>query len=378
MMGDAITGGGAMRIGTPKEIKDNENRVGLTPTGVATLRAAGHDVIVERGAGGGCDFSDTDYVASGATLASAAEAWSAELVVKVKEPLDAEYGQLRGQIVLTYFHLAGASPALTTALLASNTTAVAYETVEDANGRLPLLAPMSAVAGSMAPIVGAYYLAKFNGGRGTLLGTLLGTPHGEVAIVGDGVVGRHACQVASALGARVTMFGLRPGRAAAAERRSSVRYVLSTEANIAARLPNVDLLVGAVLRAGARAPHVVSEAMVATMPRGSVIVDVSIDQGGCIATSRPTSHSSPVFVAHGVTHYCVTNMPGAYPRTATLALTEATLPFVVRLATGGLAAVAEDPGFAKGVNTHAGKIRSAVVAEALGLTGSYEPWPAAR
>jgi alanine dehydrogenase len=367
-----------MKIGTPKEIKDNENRVGLTPTGVATLRSAGHEVLVESGAGRGCGFDDADYVASGARLGTADEAWSAELVVKVKEPLETEYRQLRGQIVFTYFHLAGVPPALTEALLASNTTAVAYETVEDASGRLPLLAPMSAVAGSMAPLVGGYYLAKFNGGRGTLLGTVLGTPHGEVAIVGDGVVGRHACDVASALGARVTVFGLRPERAAAFERRPSVRYVLSTETNIGARLPDVDLLVGAVLRAGARAPHVVSEAMVETMPSGSVIVDVSIDQGGCIATSRPTSHSSPVFVAHGVTHYCVTNMPGAYPRTATLALTEATLPYVLRLATGGLEAVAEDSGFAKGVNTHAGKLRSAVVAEALALTGRYEPWPATK
>jgi alanine dehydrogenase len=367
-----------MRIGTPREIKDNENRVGLTPQGVAALRAAGHDVIVERGAGSGCGFGDADYAASGAVLGTADDAWSVELVVKVKEPLEAEYRQLRGQIVFTYFHLAGVPPALTAALLASRTTALAYETVEDASGRLPLLAPMSAVAGSMAPLVGGYYLAKFNGGRGTLLGTVLGTPHGEVAIIGDGVVGRHACDVASALGARVTIFGLRPERAAAFARHPSVRYVLSTERSIAARLPEVDLLVGAVLRAGARAPHVVSEAMVATMPQGSVIVDVSIDQGGCVATSRPTSHSSPVFVAHGVTHYCVTNMPGAYPRTATLALTEATLPYVLRLASGGLAAVAADPGFAKGVNTHAGRIRSAVVAEALRQQDRYEPWPAGK
>jgi alanine dehydrogenase len=367
-----------MRIGTPKETKDNENRVGITPAGVAALRAAGHEVIVERGAGAGCDFSDADYAASGAALGTADEAWSAELVVKVKEPLEAEYPRLRGQIVFTYLHLAGVAPALTDALLASGTTAIAYETVEDERGRLPLLAPMSAVAGSMAPLVGGYYLAKFNGGRGTLLGTVLGTPHGEVAIIGDGVVGRHACAVASALGARVTVFGRRREHAAAFERHEAVRYVLSTEEAIAAQLPKVDLLVGAVLLAGARAPHVVSEAMVATMPQGSVIVDVSIDQGGCIATSRPTSHSSPVFVAHGVTHYCVTNMPGAYPRTATVALTDATLPYVQRLADRGLAALAADPGFAKGVNTHAGRIRSAVVAEALGLKSRYEPWSAAK
>jgi alanine dehydrogenase len=365
-----------VRVGTPKEIKDNENRVGLTPAGVAALRAAGHDVVVERGAGAGCGFSDADYAQSGAVLGSAGDAWRQQLVVKVKEPLESEYGHLRGQIVFTYFHLAGVPAALTSALLDTATTAIAYETVED-SGRLPLLAPMSAIAGSMAPLMGGYYLAKFNGGRGTLLGTVLGAGHGQVAIVGDGVVGRHACDVASALGARVTVFGLAPQRATEFERRPNVRYALSTPENIAARLRDVDLLVGAVLRAGARTPHVVTEPMVATMPPGSVIVDVSIDQGGCIATSRPTSHSSPVFTMHGVTHYCVTNMPGAYPRTATLALTAATLPYVLKLANGGLAAVASDPGFAKGVNTHAGKLRYAAVAEALGMLERYEPWPAA-
>ncbi len=365
-----------MRIGTPREIKDHESRVGLAPAGVAALRCAGHDVVVEHDAGRSCGFGDAEYVAAGAVLGSADDVWSTELVVKVKEPLESEYPRFHGQIVFTYFHLAGAPPALTTALLASGTTAIAYETVEDRHARLPLLAPMSAVAGSMAPLVGAYYLATFNGGRGTLLGTVLGAPHGEVVIVGDGVVGRHACDVASALGARVTVFGQRPENAAAFERHARVRYVLSSEQSIAAQLPSADLLIGAVLRAGARAAHVVSEAMVETMPRGSVIVDVSIDQGGCVATSRPTTHSSPVFVAHGVTHYCVTNMPGAYPRTATLALTDATLPYVLRLASGGLAMVAADPGFAKGVNTHAGLIRSAVVAEALGLGDRYEPWPA--
>ncbi len=365
-----------MKIGMPKETKDNENRVGLVPAGVAVLRAAGHEVVVERGAGLGCGFADTDYVASGASLGTADDAWHQSLVVKVKEPLESEYRRLRGQVVFTYFHLAGAPAALTSALLDSGTTAIAYETVEDVSGHLPLLAPMSAIAGGMAPLMGAYYLAKFTGGRGTLLGTVLGAGHGEVAVIGDGVVGRHACDVASALGARVTVFGLAPQRAADFERRSNVRYSLSTPDGIAARLRESDLVIGAVLRAGARAPHVVTEAMVATMPQGSVIVDVSIDQGGCVATSRPTSHSAPVFVAHGVTHYCVTNMPGAYPRTATLALTAVTLPYVLRLAGGGLSAVAADPGFAKGVNTHAGRLRNAAVADALHLEPVYEPWPA--
>jgi alanine dehydrogenase len=366
-----------VKIGLPKETKDNENRVGLAPTGVAALRAAGHEIVIERGAGLGSGFSDAEYTARGATLGTAAEAWAAELVVKVKEPLEPEYRHLTGQIVFAFFHLAGVPSALTTALLESGTTAIAYETVQDPQGRLPLLAPMSAIAGGMASLMGSYYLAKFNGGRGTLLGTVLGESHGEVVILGDGVVGRHACDVASALGAHVTVFGLTPQRAAEFERHPNVRYVQSTPTSIAERLPQVDLLVGAVLSIGARAPHIVTEAMVASMPTGAVVVDVSIDQGGCIATSRPTSHSSPVFVAHGVTHYCVTNMPSAYPRTATVALTAATQPYVLRLATGGLAAVAADPGFAKGVNVEGGRIRHHAVAAALGQQQLYAPWPAA-
>ena len=364
-----------MRVGTPRETKDRENRVGLTPEGVAALRREGHEVVIERGAGLGSGFADADYAAQGATLGSADEAWKADLVVKVKEPLGSEYRHLAGQIVFTYFHLAGAPRALTAQLLDRGTTALAYETVTDARGRLPLLAPMSAIAGNMAPLMGSYYLAKFNGGRGTLLGTVLGRSHGEVAVVGDGVVGRHACDVASALGARVTVFGLRQENAAVFERHPGVRYRLSTPESLAAHLPSVDLLVGAVLRIGARTPHVVTATMVSSMPPGSVIVDVSIDQGGCVATSRPTSLSSPVFVAHGVTHYCVTNMPGAYPRTATLALTDATLPYVLRVAAGGMAAVAADPGFAKGVNTHGGFITHRAVAESLGESRHYRPWP---
>jgi alanine dehydrogenase len=363
-----------MRVGTPKEIKDQEYRVGLTPAGVAALRAAGHTVVVERDAGNGAGFTDDEYVASGATLGSAAEAWGSELVVKVKEPLPEEYGYLRDQIVFTYFHLAGVAHELTEQLLAAGTTAVAYETVE-ADGRLPLLAPMSAIAGAMAPLVGAHYLARVAGGRGTLLGTVLGQSQGNVAIVGDGVVGRHACDAASALGASVTLLGRHAERAPDFERRHGVKYAVATPANIAAAAGAADLLIGAVLRSGARAPHVVAEEMVARMAPGAVIVDVSIDQGGCVATSRPTSHSAPTFVAHGVTHYCVTNMPGAYPRTATMALTAATLPYVLRLADDGLSAVETDAGFAKGVNTHSGRIRNRAVAEALGQTARFVPWP---
>jgi alanine dehydrogenase len=280
-------------------------------------------------------------------------------------------------MLFAYLHLAGAPPALTSALLASRTTAIAYETVEDERGRLPLLIPMSAIAGTMAPLMGAYHLAQSSGGRGTLLGTVLGHAHGSVVIVGDGVVGRHACDAASGLGANVTVFGITPERAAEFEHDPAVRYVLSTPAGLAAALRDADLLIGAVLRVGARAEHVITKELVASMPAGSVIVDVSIDQGGCVETSRPTTHSHPTFVAHGVTHYCVTNMPGAYPRTATVALTAATLPYVRRLAARGLAALADDPGFARGLNVHAGDVTYRAVAEALGLLERYRPYPAA-
>jgi alanine dehydrogenase len=363
-----------MRIGTPKETKDQEYRVGLTPAGAAALRAAGHTVVVEFGAGSGSGFADADYAAAGAELGSAAEAWASDLVVKVKEPLPPEYHHLRAQMLFTYLHLAGAPPELTAALLAAGTTAIAYETVEDARGKLPLLAPMSAIAGAMAPLVGGHYLARFNGGRGTLLGTVLGRCEGRVAIVGDGVVGRHACDAASALGANVTLLGRHAERAAELERRPGVRYALATPANVAHAVAGADLVIGAVLTAGARAPRVVTEAMVASMAEGTVVVDVSIDQGGCVATSRPTSHSSPTFLAHGVTHYCVTNMPGAYPRTATVALAAATLPYALRLAQAGLSAAESDAGLAKGINIHAGRIRCRAVAEALGQTNRYAPW----
>ena len=360
-----------MRIGVPKEIKDSEDRVALTPSGAAALVQRGHEVTIERGAGSGAGFRDSDYAASGAALGDAAACWSSALVVKVKEPLAAEYPNFRGQIVFTYFHLAGADPALTAALLATGTTAVAYETVEDAVGRLPLLAPMSAVAGSMAPLVGNYYLAKFNGGRGTLLGELLGTRYGKVTIVGDGVVGQHAARVAHGMGASVVVFGQDRGRAAIERISAEISYALSDDQELGEHVAESDLLIGATLIHGARATHLVSEAMVESMEPGSVIVDVSIDQGGCVATSRPTTHSDPVFVVHGVTHYCVTNMPGAYPRTSTLALTRATLPYVERLADGGLTGLLGDPGFAKGLNTYKDFIVCKPVAEALGLMARY-------
>jgi alanine dehydrogenase len=361
-----------VRIGVPRERKDNEYRVGVTPDGARALAADGHSIAVERGAGEGCAFADEDYEAAGETLVAADEAWAADLVVKVKEPIESEHTRFAGQTIFTYFHLAGASRSLTAALLASGATAVAYETVEDANGRLPLLAPMSAVAGSMAPLVGAHYLARVHGGRGTLLGKILGVRHGRVVVVGDGIVGTHACEAASAIGAEVVVFGITPDRAAAFEKPGNgVRYRMSTADNIAAELPDADLLIGAVLLRGAAAPHVVSERMVASMQKGSVIVDVSIDQGGCIATARPTTHSDPVYTVHGVIHYCVTNMPGAYPRTSTLALTAATLPYVRRLARDGVHGIARDSGFMKGINTHRGNVTYRAVAEALGLLPRY-------
>jgi alanine dehydrogenase len=361
-----------VKIGVPKEIKDNENRVGLTADGAAELVEAGHELRVERGAGFGCGIADADYNAAGAVLVDVTDAWGSDLVIKVKEPTAAEFGFLRGQIVFTYFHLAGVDAALTDALLASGTTAIAYETVEDAAGRLPLLAPMSAVAGSMAPVMGSYYLARFNGGRGILIGDIFGRQYGKVAVIGDGVVGQHAARVAGAMGGRVVMFGLHPERAESlAHLAPNLDYVMSNEANLRMHLPDTDLLIGAVLVEGARAQHVVPEPMVASMPEGSVIVDVSIDQGGCVETSRPTSHSDPVYVEHGVTHYCVTNMPGAYPRTSTFALTAATLPYAKRLADGGVEAVLADAGFARGINTYRGKIACRPVAEALGKMDRY-------
>jgi len=363
-----------MRIGLPKEIKDSENRVALTPAGVERLVAAGHDVAVQTGAGNGSGFGDAEYVAAGAALADAATAWGAELVVKVKEPLAAEFQYLRHQTLFTYLHLAGVDPSLTEALLAAGTTAIAYETVEDAAGKLPLLAPMSAVAGSMAPVMGANHLARFRGGRGVLIGEVLGERHGKVVVVGDGVVGRHAAKVAGAMGGHVVIFGRHAERRSALEALAAgVEFALSTPDNIAAAVAEADLVIGAVLVEGARAPRVVTEAMVRGMPEGAVIVDVSIDQGGCVETSRPTSHSDPVFFAHGVVHYCVTNMPGAYPRTSTLALTAATLPYIERLASGGLDGVRADPGFAKGVNTLAGALTCRAVAEALERLDIYRP-----
>ncbi|WP_235044533.1 alanine dehydrogenase [Methylohalobius crimeensis] len=362
-----------MRIGVPKETKTEEYRVALTPEGAQVLVEAGHPVTVERGAGEGSGFSDEVYRSAGARLGSAAEAWDGQLVLKVKEPQPAEYGFLRGQIVFTYFHLAATPRALLHTLLETRTTAVAYETLGDKVGGLPLLAPMSGVAGNMATLMGAYYLACFNGGRGTLLANVLDIGYGKVVIIGDGVVGQHAAQRACAMKTEVAMAGLSRERGEQLKEKfgPTFRYFLSTPEAIAAEIADADLVVGAVLVPGARAPYVVSEAMVQTMPQGSVIVDVSIDQGGCVETSHPTTHGDPVFVRHDVIHYCVANMPGAYPRAATLALTRETLPSIRKLAAEGLASFVVDPGAARAVNTYQGWITYPAVAEAWEMKERY-------
>ncbi len=363
-----------MKIGIPREIKVAEERVAMTPAGAGQLVQAGHSVLVEKNAGHGAGFSDTDYREAGAELVEhPSEAWQADLVVKVKEPLAEEFAFLRGQMLFTYLHLAGVTSTLTDTLLASKTLAIAYETVENAAGQLPLLAPMSAVAGSMAVTMGNYHLARHNGGRGMLLSELFDRRFGKVLVVGDGVVGQHSAKVAHNLGASVVIAGHNPSKTRLLESalNTRLRFIESNQSNIEVELEDIDLLVGAVLVRGARAPAVISENMVKTMPRGSVIVDVSIDQGGCVATSRPTTHTDPVYEKHGVIHYCVANMPGAYPRLSTLALTEATLPYVIKLAEEGVSALRDDAGFAMGVNTAEGHITCQAVADSLGRAADF-------
>lgn len=365
-----------MLISIPKEIKDKENRVALTPEGAKQLLANGHKVLIEKDAGAGSGFSDDEYKKNGAKIVDTNEAWSGEFVLKVKEPLENEYKFLKeNQILFTYLHLAGVAKTLTEELLKKKTTAIAYETVEDSYHRLPLLAPMSAVAGNMAVQIGAYYLAKFNNGKGILLGEVLGHFYGKVVIIGDGVVGRHAAKTAYGIGANVFLFGRHDERMDllrdAIGRKSHI--LLSTPENIKQHIKDADLVVGAVLVAGAKAPKVVTEEMVKSIQQGSVIVDVSIDQGGCIETSKPTTHTEPVYVKHGVIHYCVTNMPGAYPRTSTIALTNATLPYVLRLANNGFEkSMKEDAGFAKGLNTYKGHITYKPVAEGLKMLDKFK------
>ena len=363
-----------MRIGVAKEIKPDEYRVALTPAGALELIDRGHEVAIEAGAGVGSAFPDEAYQRVGAELTSVDEVWErSELVLKVKEPIASEYGRLRdGLILFTYLHIAADEP-LTRALIDSGITAVAYETVE-VRGTLPLLAPMSEVAGRLASQAGAYFLEKPLGGRGLLLGGVPGVAPGRVVIVGGGVVGYNAAVIALGLGAQVTILERSIDRMRHLEEILSGRVTLlmSSILQVAAAVAEADLVIGAVLVPGAVAPKLVTRDMIAGMKQGAVVVDVAIDQGGCFETSHATTHADPVYVVDGVTHYCVANMPGAVPITSTKALTNATLPYVEAIANHGLrGAVASDPALAKGVNVIEGKLTYEAVAEAHGI--DYTP-----
>jgi alanine dehydrogenase len=364
-----------LKIGVAKEIKSDEYRVALTPAGARELGQRGHDVIVERGAGTGSAFSDDAYEAAGARIAPVEDVWSeAELLLKVKEPIATEYGRLReGLILFTYLHIA-ADEALTRALIDSGITAVAYETVETDSGALPLLAPMSEIAGRLAAQAGAYFLEKPLGGRGLLLGGVPGVAPGRVVVIGGGMVGYNAAVIAIGLGANVMILERSLDRMRHLEEVLSgrVSLVMSSSLQIEESVKEADVVIGAVLIPGALAPKLLTREMIAGMKDGSVFADVAIDQGGCSETSRPTTHSEPVYTVEGVTHYCVANMPGAVPITSTKALTNATLPYVESIADHGLAeAVARDRALARGVNVMDGKITYEAVADAHGL--DYRP-----
>lgn len=348
-----------MRIGLPKEIKDQEFRVGLTPASVGALCQRGHGVVVEANAGMGAGFADEAYQIAGATITQeAAKAWSQELVIKVKEPQPSEYAYFREDLLLfTYLHLAAERP-LTEALMASGVTAIAYETVTTAEGKLPLLTPMSIIAGRLSVQFGARYLEKQQGGRGVLLGGVPGVPAGRVVILGGGIVGTEAARIAVGLGAQVQILDINVDRLSYLETLfgSRVELLYSTASQVEQVVPDADLLIGAVLVPGRKAPTLVNRAVVAKMRPGSVIIDVAVDQGGCIETLRPTSHSQPTYLEEGVLHFGVPNMPGATPWTATQALNNSTLPYVLKLADAGIAALQADPALVQGLNVTAGKI----------------------
>jgi alanine dehydrogenase len=361
-----------MKIGVPKEIKTHEYRVGLTPAGVRELVAHGHRVLVQEGAAMAIGFSDDAYRAAGATIASDAAAVFAEtdLIVKVKEPLAPEIARLRAdQVLFTYLHLA-ADREQTVGLMKSGATCIAYETVTDAQGALPLLAPMSEVAGRMSIQVGAHCLEREQGGAGVLLGGVPGVPSGRVVVIGGGVSGTNAARMAVGISATVTVIDKSLPRLREVEQQfgTQIHTLFSTAAAIEAAVTEADLVIGAVLVPGAAAPKLVTREMIRRMRPGSVIVDIAIDQGGCCETSRPTTHAQPTYVEEGVVHYCVTNMPGAVARTSTIALGNATLPFVLALADKGWkAAIKADPHLLAGLNVHAGDITCPAVAEALAL-----------
>jgi alanine dehydrogenase len=364
-----------VKIGVAKEIKADEYRVALTPAGARELVQRGHDVTIETGAGIGSAFADAAFEAAGARIASVDDVWSdSELLLKVKEPIAPEYERLReGLVLFTYLHIA-ADEALTRALVDSGIAAVAYETVETNNGALPLLAPMSEIAGRLAAQAGAYFLEKPLGGRGLLLGGVPGVAEGRVVVIGGGMVGYNAAVIAIGLGANVTILERSLDRMRHLEEVLSgrVSLVMSSSLQIEESLRDADVVIGAVLIPGAVAPKLITRAMVREMKEGAVLADVAIDQGGCAETSRPTTHSEPVYTVDGVTHYCVANMPGAVPITSTKALTNATLPYVEAIADHGLTeAVARDRALARGVNVLDGKITYEAVADAHGL--DYQP-----
>lgn len=357
-----------MIVGTVKEIKNNENRVGITPHGAAALVKTGHSVLVQKTAGEGSGFSDSEYEKSGATLCkTAVEVWKKSgLIVKIKEPLEPEFNLIQSnQIVFTYFHFASSKPLLEE-MLKTKAVSIAYETVGDSHSH-PLLAPMSEVAGKMAPLMGAYYLAKFAGGRGILVSGVSGVEPANVVVLGTGVVGTSAATVAAGMGANLFLLVHNPKKIMELKLQFPSATVLEmTPENIQSVVPTADLVIGAVYATGAKAPVLVSVDLVKKMQKGAVIVDVAIDQGGCIETSHPTTHSQPVFEKFGVTHYCVANMPGAFPRTSTFALTNATLPFVLKIANGGLEAVKENAALLNGLTTLNGKLVNKDVAETFG------------
>ncbi|WP_232696702.1 alanine dehydrogenase [Brevibacillus daliensis] len=361
-----------MIIGIPKEVKNNENRVAITPAGVTALVQNGHEVLIETTAGIGSGFTDKEYEAVGAKIVpTASDAWNANMVMKVKEPLSSEYGYFReGQILFTYLHLAP-EPELTKALVDKKVIAIAYETIQMPNGSLPLLMPMSEVAGRMSVQIGAQFLEKPYGGKGVLLGGVPGVPKGEVVIVGGGIVGTNAAKMALGLGANVTILDISADRLRQLDDQfdGRIHTLISNSFNIANAVKKADLLVGAVLIPGARAPRLVTEEMVKSMSPGSVIVDVAIDQGGSIETvDRITTHDQPTYEKHGVIHYSVANMPGAVARTSTLALTNVTVPYAVQLANKGyLDAIRSNAALAKGVNVINGHVTFKAVAEAHNL-----------
>lgn len=361
-----------MIVGLPKEIKDNEYRVGLTPAGVRALTDAGHQVIVEKDAGDGSGFGDALYQKAGAQIIdSADDIWArAEMIIKVKEPIEPEYPHMReGQLLFTYLHLAP-DRELTKQLLKRKITGIAYETITDRKGGLPLLTPMSEVAGRMAIQVGAHYLEKMAGGRGILLGGVPGVPAARVVIIGGGVVGTNAAKIAVGMAAHVTIIDNNLDRLRELDDifLSKISTLASSAYMIHDAISNADLIVGAVLVPGAAAPRLVTRSMLKDVPNGAVIVDVAVDQGGCIETTHPTTHSNPTYYVEGVLHYCVANMPGAVPRTSTFALTNATLPYALKLANQGFfEAIRSDAGLKAGVNTYAGHCTYQAVAEAQGL-----------